>query len=76
MAGDPGLIMAEAYMMKLAPSIGHKQAHDLVYEAAAQARRRNQRLEETLKELVPVEAWAEFFAALPVALVGGDTVLA
>jgi 3-carboxy-cis,cis-muconate cycloisomerase len=62
---DNGLIMAEAYMMKLAPSIGHKRAHDLVYEAATQARRRNQRLEETLKEFVPVEAWAALEGETP-----------
>jgi 3-carboxy-cis,cis-muconate cycloisomerase len=28
-----GLIVAEAVMMQLAPSIGRQQAHDLVYDA-------------------------------------------
>jgi 3-carboxy-cis,cis-muconate cycloisomerase len=33
-----GLIMAEAYMMRLAPEHGRERAHDLVYEAAQLAR--------------------------------------
>jgi 3-carboxy-cis,cis-muconate cycloisomerase len=34
-----GLIMAEAYMMRLARAHGRERAHDLVYEAAQAARR-------------------------------------
>jgi 3-carboxy-cis,cis-muconate cycloisomerase len=35
---DNGLVMAEAWMMRLAPSLGRQQAHDLVYEAGRRAR--------------------------------------
>jgi len=34
-----GLVMAEAYMMRLAPRLGRERAHDLVYTAAQDARR-------------------------------------
>jgi 3-carboxy-cis,cis-muconate cycloisomerase len=36
---DGGLVMAEAYMMRLAPEHGRERAHDLVYEAVQTARR-------------------------------------
>jgi 3-carboxy-cis,cis-muconate cycloisomerase len=35
---DNGLVMAEAWMMRLAPSLGRQQVHDLVYEAGRRAR--------------------------------------
>lgn len=60
-----GLIMAEAYMMKLAPSMGHKEAHDLVYEAAAETRQKDRRLEETLEEIAPNEAWTALKEEMP-----------
>ena len=37
---DGGLIMAEAYMMRLASSMGCERAHDLVYRAASEARQK------------------------------------
>lgn len=67
LGADNGLIMAEAYMMRLAPSLGHKQAHDVVYEAAIKARQKDQRLEETLEEFVPGEVWAELKEEMPLA---------
>lgn len=35
---DGGLLMSEALMMKLAPTMGRERAHDLVYWAAAEVR--------------------------------------
>lgn len=67
LGADNGLIMAEAYMMRLAPSLGHKQAHDLVYEAAVKARQKDQRLEETLEGFVPGEVWEELKGEMPLA---------
>lgn len=62
---DNGLIMAEAYMMKLAPSMGHREAHNLVYKAVAEARGGERRLEEILDGLVPSEAWAALKKEMP-----------
>jgi 3-carboxy-cis,cis-muconate cycloisomerase len=35
---DGGLVMAEAYMMALAPALGRQRAHDAVYEAVGRVR--------------------------------------
>lgn len=35
---DGGLVMSEALMMRLAPSLGRERAHDLVYAAVGEAR--------------------------------------
>jgi 3-carboxy-cis,cis-muconate cycloisomerase len=35
---DGGLVMAEAYMMALAPALGRQRAHDIVYEAVGRVR--------------------------------------
>jgi 3-carboxy-cis,cis-muconate cycloisomerase len=43
-----GFVMAEAYMMELAPSLGRETAHDLIYEAVAEARRQGRTLTEQL----------------------------
>lgn len=45
---DGGLVMAEAYMMRLAPSLGRERAHDLVYEAARRVREDGGSLEDVL----------------------------
>jgi 3-carboxy-cis,cis-muconate cycloisomerase len=52
---DSGLVMAEAYMIGLAPLLGRERAHDLVYEAAKRARRDGRPLVETLREIAPRE---------------------
>lgn len=44
-----GLIMAEAVMMGLAPKIGKKKAHDIIYEAAGFANDQGISLEDALK---------------------------
>jgi len=36
---DQGLLMAEAYMIVLAEHLGRERAHDIVYDASAEARR-------------------------------------
>ncbi|XVQ87819.1 class-II fumarase/aspartase family protein [Microbispora siamensis] len=48
---EGGLIMAEAYMMRLAPALGRERAHDLVYQAAHEARARRGALADTLREV-------------------------
>ena len=48
---DGGLVMAEAHMIELARTLGRERAHDLVYEAASQARSSGRTLAEALPEL-------------------------
>jgi 3-carboxy-cis,cis-muconate cycloisomerase len=36
---DHGMLMAEAYMMALAPTLGRERAHDVVYSGCVEARR-------------------------------------
>jgi 3-carboxy-cis,cis-muconate cycloisomerase len=50
---DGGLVMAEAYMMRLAPVIGREEAHELVYEAARLTRESGRPLIDVLRELSP-----------------------
>lgn len=44
-----GFVMAEAYMMRLAPALGREQAHDAVYEAVREAQARGESLESELE---------------------------
>ena len=55
---DQGLVMAEAYMMRLAPVLGQAGAHDLVYAAANHARINRQQLAQALADLAPPEVRA------------------
>jgi 3-carboxy-cis,cis-muconate cycloisomerase len=48
---DGGLVLAEAYMMRLAPALGREHAHDVVYEAARATRQNGSRLEDALPQL-------------------------
>jgi 3-carboxy-cis,cis-muconate cycloisomerase len=50
---DHGLILAEAYMMELAPELGRERAHDVVYEAAGIARAEDISLQLALERTVP-----------------------
>lgn len=50
---DGGRVMAEAYMIGLAHSLGQAQAHDLVYQAASSSRASGQSLEEALEQIWP-----------------------
>jgi 3-carboxy-cis,cis-muconate cycloisomerase len=53
---DGGLVMAEAYMMRLAPIIGRERAHDLVYLAARRCRESGLPLAEAVRAELPPEA--------------------
>ncbi len=50
---DHGLVMAEAYMITLAPVLGREQAHDLVYAAAQAARTTGVTLFEAVRDALP-----------------------
>jgi 3-carboxy-cis,cis-muconate cycloisomerase len=46
---DGGLVMAEAYMMSLAPALGRQRAHDVVYDAAGRVRAQGIELRAALR---------------------------
>jgi 3-carboxy-cis,cis-muconate cycloisomerase len=50
---DHGLVMAEAWMFRLAPVLGRQRAHDLVYEAGRRARADNLSLAEAMATVDP-----------------------
>ncbi|MGF6884444.1 3-carboxy-cis,cis-muconate cycloisomerase [Nocardia sp. GAS34] len=52
---DGGLVLAEAYMMNLAPRIGREQAHDIVYLAAARCRSTGQALHSAIRAELPAD---------------------
>ncbi|MBK1783940.1 class-II fumarase/aspartase family protein [Prauserella cavernicola] len=52
---DGGLVMAEAYMMRLAPSLGRERAHDVVYEAVRRCRVSGEPLADILRESLPAD---------------------
>ena len=56
---DHGLILAEAYMIGLAPSLGRERAHDVVYEAARRCRAEGIPLRTALEQTVPAKRLAE-----------------
>jgi 3-carboxy-cis,cis-muconate cycloisomerase len=55
---DSGLLLAEAYMMRLAPLLGREGAHDLVYELAGRARSTGRPLAEVLAAEAPPDVAA------------------
>jgi 3-carboxy-cis,cis-muconate cycloisomerase len=50
---DSGLVMAEAYMIGLAPRLGREHAHHLVYEAARRCRATGEKLSTVLSGMLP-----------------------
>jgi 3-carboxy-cis,cis-muconate cycloisomerase len=46
-----GFVMAEAYMMQLAPRLGREEAHDAVYQAVRQAQAGGETLEGVLEKM-------------------------
>jgi 3-carboxy-cis,cis-muconate cycloisomerase len=58
LGADGGLVMAEAYMMRLAPHLGRERAHDVVYEAARKTRENGETLGEVLAGLLAGDAAA------------------
>jgi 3-carboxy-cis,cis-muconate cycloisomerase len=55
---DGGLVMAEAYMMRLADRLGRERAHDLVYEAVGHCRATGEPLFTALRHALPAEVAA------------------
>lgn len=51
LAHGAGFVMAEAYMMQLAPRLGREAAHDAVYAAVREARARDETLEAAMRRL-------------------------
>jgi 3-carboxy-cis,cis-muconate cycloisomerase len=56
---DGGLVMAEAYMMRLAPHLGREEAHEVVYAAVRRCRDGGRTLHEVLPEVLPPEVAAQ-----------------
>jgi 3-carboxy-cis,cis-muconate cycloisomerase len=54
-SAEGGLLMSEAYMFVLAPNVGRERSHDIVRDAALEARRRGISLEEGIREVLPKE---------------------
>ncbi|MGW3951890.1 lyase family protein [Streptomyces sp. NPDC004752] len=54
---DAGLVMAEAYMMRLAPVMGRDRAHELVYDAARRTRENGEDFVQTLRQMCPEGMW-------------------
>ena len=50
---DSGLVMAEAYMIRLAGRLGREHAHDLVYDAARRCRETGEGLRAVLRDMLP-----------------------
>ncbi|GMA94652.1 adenylosuccinate lyase [Pseudolysinimonas kribbensis] len=67
---DHGLIMAEAYMIGLAPAFGRERAHDVVYEAAQTSRSENIGLLDALVRTVPRDQLDAVHSIDPAAYVG------
>jgi len=51
--GADSLVLAEAYMMALAPALGRERAHDLVYEASRVAREEGVPLDDAVRHRLP-----------------------
>jgi 3-carboxy-cis,cis-muconate cycloisomerase len=62
---DGGRLMAEAYMMALAPHLGRGPAHDLVYAAVRHSRQHDVPLREAVRDVVTVEVWRQVEPMLP-----------
>jgi 3-carboxy-cis,cis-muconate cycloisomerase len=71
LSADGGLVMAEAYMMRLAPVLGREHAHDLVYEAVEVCRATGTSLAEVVESLVKRRG-AEGLVGAPVELLAED----
>jgi 3-carboxy-cis,cis-muconate cycloisomerase len=64
LTADGGLVMAEAYMMRLAPYLGREHAHELVYAAVRRCRESGEALGDVLGEMLTGQAAAEIAAEL------------
>ncbi|MQA05930.1 MAG: 3-carboxy-cis,cis-muconate cycloisomerase [Streptosporangiales bacterium] len=72
---DNGLVMAEAYMIALAPALGRELAHDVVYAAARDVRANGQPLVDAVRRRLAADgAEATLDAAIEPADYVGDAV--
>lgn len=55
LALDNGLILAEAYMTRLAPVLGREKAHEVMYQASRQSRKQGRLLPDILTDLLDNE---------------------
>jgi 3-carboxy-cis,cis-muconate cycloisomerase len=62
---DGGRLMAEAYMMALAPHLGRGPAHDLVYAAVRHSRQHDVPLRDAVRDVVTVDVWRQVEPMLP-----------
>lgn len=69
LAADGGLVMAEAYMMGLARTLGRDEAHELVYAAAQRARQSGIPILDVLRDSSPEHVRAD------IAEIGPDSYL-
>jgi 3-carboxy-cis,cis-muconate cycloisomerase len=70
LAADGGLVMAEAYMMRLAERLGRENAHDVVYEAVRQCRATGESLFAALRGALPAEVAADIGELPPESYLG------
>jgi 3-carboxy-cis,cis-muconate cycloisomerase len=71
---DSGLVMAEAYMIRLAGRMGREQAHELVYAAARRCRTSGESLQSVLADMLPAEVAQTVRALRPEDYVGSPRV--
>lgn len=64
LTADGGLVMAEAYMMRLAPYLGREHAHERVYAAVRRCRETGEALSDVLGEMLTGDVAAEIGAEL------------
>ncbi len=69
-----GHVMAEAYMMRLAETLGRERAHDLVYDAVREARDRGETLETVLDRIATASERAAIVEIPPDEYVGAPDV--
>lgn len=62
---DGGRLMAEAYMIALAPHLGRGPAHDLVYAAVRHSRQHDAPLRDSVRDVVADDVWSEVASILP-----------
>ncbi|GHJ40785.1 adenylosuccinate lyase family protein [Streptomyces sp. TS71-3] len=67
---DSGLVMSEAYMIRLAPRLGRERAHDVVYAAARRCRESGERLGTVLEAMLSGQAAEETAELRPEEYVG------
>jgi 3-carboxy-cis,cis-muconate cycloisomerase len=70
LSADGGLVMAEAYMMRLARQLGRETAHGIVYEAVRHCRTTGEPLFTALRAMLPTDVAAGIEELLPESYLG------